>query len=145
MNQQPNSTKSATIGLWLLRLLPAVIMLQTLFFKFSGAEESIYIFTQMGIEHWGRIGTGIAEAIASVLLLWPRTTWLGALMGLGIMSGALASHAVVLGYEIMGDGGQLFWYAATVWISCAILLVIYRHHIKNALPFTEKNMHAAHS
>src|SRR5712672_4020652 len=74
---------------WSLRLLAAVIMLQTLFFKFSGAEESVYIFSQLGIEPWGRIGTGIAELIASILILIPRTTPLGALLGLGIMSGAL--------------------------------------------------------
>jgi uncharacterized membrane protein YphA (DoxX/SURF4 family) len=145
MNQSANNSSTVTIGLWLLRLLPAVIMLQTLFFKFSGAAESVYIFTQMGIEPWGRIGTGIAEAIASVLLLWPRTSWLGALLGLGIMSGALASHAFVLGYEIMGDGGQLFWYAATVWICCVVLILIYRKQILSVLPFTQNQMHATHS
>jgi putative oxidoreductase len=145
MNQSANTSTTVTIGLWLLRLLPAVIMLQTLFFKFSGAAESVYIFTQMGIEPWGRIGTGIAEAIASLLLLWPRTTWLGALLGLGIMSGALVSHALVLGYEIMGDGGQLFWYAAIVWICCGVLMAIHRRQIKNDLPFTQKQVHAAHS
>lgn len=144
MNQPANPSKIFPAALWLLRLLPAVIMLQTLFFKFSGAAESVYIFTQMGIEPWGRIGTGIAEAIASLLLLWPRTTWMGALLGLGIMSGALASHILVLGYEIMGDGGQLFWYAATVWICCVVLIVMYREQIKSALPFTKKHPHAAH-
>jgi uncharacterized membrane protein YphA (DoxX/SURF4 family) len=145
MNQPANTSKTFTIALWLLRLLPALIMLQTLFFKFSGAAESVYIFTQMGIEPWGRIGTGAAEAIASVLLLWPRTTWLGALLGFGIMSGALASHALVLGYEIMDDGGQLFWYAATAWICCVVLIVVYRKHLRSVFPFTQKHVHAAHS
>lgn len=145
MKQPANTSKTFSLALWLLRLVPALIMLQTLFFKFSGAAESVYIFTQMGIEPWGRIGTGVAEAITSVLLLWPRTTWLGALLGLGIMSGALASHALVLGYEILGDGGQLFWYATIVWICCVVLIVVYRKHLKSVLPFTQKHLHAAHS
>lgn len=66
-----------TIGLWVLRLIAAVIMLQTLYFKFTGAEESVHIFSQLGIEPWGRIGTGILELAASVLILYPRTTFLG--------------------------------------------------------------------
>jgi uncharacterized membrane protein YphA (DoxX/SURF4 family) len=81
-----------SIGLWALRILAAVIMLQTLFFKFSGAEESIYIFSTLGMEPWGRIGTGTLELIASVLILFPKTTWIGALLAIGLMSGAIWFH-----------------------------------------------------
>jgi uncharacterized membrane protein YphA (DoxX/SURF4 family) len=67
-----------TIGIWALRIVAALILLQTLFFKFSGAEESVYIFSTLGMEPWGRIGSGVLELIASVLILYPRTTFIGA-------------------------------------------------------------------
>lgn len=110
-----------TILFWILRVLAAIIMLQTLFFKFTGAEESVYIFSTLGMEPWGRIGTGVVELIASVLLLIPRTTSMGALLGLGVMSGALFFHFTKLGIEVKGDHGQLFIYALIVFISCFIL------------------------
>ena len=94
-------------------------MLQTLFFKFTGSEESIYIFSKLGIEPWGRIGTGVMELIASVLLLVPRTKLLGALMAIGIMGGAILSHIFFLGISVQGDGGQLFIYALLVFI-CSV-------------------------
>jgi uncharacterized membrane protein YphA (DoxX/SURF4 family) len=119
------------IFFWSLRLLAALIMLQTLFFKFSGAEESVYIFSQLGIEPWGRIGTGIAELIASILILIPRTTPLGALLGLGIMSGALFFHLTKLGIVVKDDHGQLFIYALLVFISCLILAWSFRKQILN--------------
>jgi len=110
-----------TILSWILRVLAAVIMLQTLFFKFSGAEESIYIFSTLGMEPWGRIGTGVVELIASVLILIPRTTPIGAILGLGVMSGALFFHLTKLGIEVKGDHGQLFIYALIVFLSCLVL------------------------
>lgn len=119
------------IFFWSLRLLAALIMLQTLFFKFSGAEESVYIFSQLGIEPWGRIGTGFAELIASILILIPRTTPLGALLGLGIMSGALFFHLTKLGIVVKDDHGQLFIYALLVFISCLILAWSFRKQILN--------------
>ena len=76
-------------GIWLLRLIAAFILIHTLFFKFSASEESVYIFTETGMEPWGRIGTGIAELIAAILILIPLTTWIGSLMGIGLMSGAI--------------------------------------------------------
>ena len=115
-----------TIGTWILRLIAAIIMLQTLFFKFTASEESVYIFSTVGMEPWGRIGSGIAELIASVLILFPRTTWLGASLGLGVMSGAIFFHLSKLGIVVKNDGGQLFIYALLVFISCLALLIIYR-------------------
>ncbi|MBL7737586.1 MAG: DoxX family protein [Chitinophagaceae bacterium] len=118
-----------TIGLWALRILAAVIMLQTLFFKFSAAEESVYIFSVLGMEPWGRIGTGIFELIASLLILFPKTTHFGALLAIGLMGGAIFFHLAKLGIVVQGDGGQLFIYALLVFISSVILLFAYRNEI----------------
>ena len=117
------------ILLWSLRILAAVILLQTLFFKFSGAEESVYIFSTLGMEPWGRIGSGIIELIASVLILIPRTTPFGALLALGTMSGALFFHLTRLGIAVRGDHGQLFIYCLLVFISAAILAWVYRKQL----------------
>lgn len=114
--------KSSTILLWVLRIIAAVIMLQTLYFKFSAAEESVFIFTEMGIEPWGRIATGIFELIASILILYRPTLIFGAIMAAGIMSGAILSHLTVLGVEVKDDGGQLFAYALIVWMCSAIII-----------------------
>jgi uncharacterized membrane protein YphA (DoxX/SURF4 family) len=116
-------------GIWTLRILAALILLQTLFFKFSGAEESVYIFSTIGMEPWGRIGTGILELIAAVLILYPRTTGLGSLLGLGLMTGALVFHVTKLGIAVQGDGGQLFIYALLVFISCTILLIVFHNDL----------------
>ena len=124
MTFQPKQT-----GVWILRLLAAIILLQTLFFKFTAAEESVYIFSTLGIEPWGRIGSGIAELIAAALILWPATTGLGALMGLGVISGALFFHLTKLGIEVMNDHGQLFIYALIVFICCLLLVIIHRKNI----------------
>ncbi len=112
------SVQSKNILLWVLRILAAVIMLQTLFYKFSGAEESVYIFSKLGIEPWGRIGTGIGELIASVLILIPATTVFGAILGIGLMGGALFFHLTKLGIVVKDDSGQLFIYALLVFVCC---------------------------
>lgn len=114
-------------GIWVLRIIAALIMLQTLFFKFTGAEESVYIFSKLGMEPWGRIGTGVLELIASILILFPRTTHLGALLAIGLMSGAIWFHITKLGIAVRGDGGQLFIYALLVLLSSAALVFIYRN------------------
>jgi putative oxidoreductase len=111
------------------RVIAAIILLQTLYFKFTGAEESIYIFTTVGMEPWGRIGSGIAELIASILILAPRTAWLGALMSLGVISGAIFFHLTILGIEVQGDGGYLFILALIVFICSAIVLWVHRRDI----------------
>jgi uncharacterized membrane protein YphA (DoxX/SURF4 family) len=114
-----------TIFFWVLRFLAAIILLQTLFFKFSAAEESVYIFSTLGMEPWGRIGSGIVELIAAILLLIPRTTPIGALLGLGVMSGALFFHLTKLGLVVKNDHGQLFIYCLLVWVSCLILALAF--------------------
>ena len=109
-----------------LRLLPnliaAVILLQTLFFKFTAAPESVHIFSTLGLEPIGRIGSGVAELIAALLLLWPASAWVGAALALGIMGGAILSHLTVLGIEVQGDGGQLFLLAVLVAVLSAFVL-----------------------
>src|SRR5260221_10226822 len=93
-------TKRQNVLSWILQIVVAVILLQTLFFKFSGAAESVYIFSTLGAEPWGRIGSGIIELIASVLLLVPRTIALGALLALGTISGAVLAHLTQLGIKL---------------------------------------------
>ena len=122
-------SKAHTVISWLLQLAVAGILLQTLFFKFTGAEESVYIFTKLGAEPWGRIGSGVIELIASLLLLTPATAALGAIVTMGVMAGAIVSHLVVLGIDVKGDGGLLFGLALTAFVGSAIVLVIRRAYI----------------
>jgi uncharacterized membrane protein YphA (DoxX/SURF4 family) len=107
---------------WGARLVAAFILFQTLFFKFTGAAESVYIFTAVGMEPWGRIGVGVVELIASILLVITTTAWLGALVGLGLMVGAIGMHLTILGIEVQNDGGQLFIYAMLVTLCSAYVL-----------------------
>jgi hypothetical protein len=109
-----NETKGRKVASWVLQVAAAVILGQTLFFKFTGAEEARYLFTTLGVEPWGRIGTGVAELLAVVLLLTPRRAIYGALLTLGLMVGAIGSHFTLLGIEVAGDGGALF---AMAWIT----------------------------
>jgi uncharacterized membrane protein YphA (DoxX/SURF4 family) len=125
--------KPLTVVFWILRLLAAVILLQTLFFKFSASEESVYIFSTIGMEPWGRIGTGIMELISAILILIPGTTAFGALLAIGLMSGALFFHFTTLGIEVKGDNGLLFIYALLVLISSAILLFVCRSQLRTFL------------
>ncbi len=115
------------ILLWIARVVAAIIMLQTLYFKFLGQPESIYIFTTVGIEPWGRYGTGVIELIASILILIPRTSWIGAGLGLGVMAGAILTHLTIFGIEVKGDGGYLFFLAATVAVCSLLILYITRN------------------
>lgn len=120
-------TKTFLIASWILRLIAAVILLQTLFFKFTGARESVYIFTTVGAEPWGRIGSGVVELIAAALLLWPRTPAIGALLSLGVISGALVAHLTKLGIklEAVGDNGELFALAIVVFVTSAGVLALH--------------------
>ena len=110
----------------LLRLTAAVILLQTLFFKFTGAEESVFIFSTLGAEPWGRIGSGVAELVTAALLLVPSTAAVGGALAIAVMSGAILSHLTVLGIEVRGDGGLLFALAVLVWAAAAGVVWIYR-------------------
>jgi hypothetical protein len=131
-----NLSRAQTVVSWALQLLVAGILLQTLFFKFSAAEESVFIFSSVGrflqlpgVEPWGRIGSGLVELIASLLLIVPATAALGAIVTIGVMAGALASHLLILGIEVKGDGGLLFALALTALVGSAVVLVIRRAQI----------------
>ncbi len=115
-----------TIFSWLLRMVAAVILLQTLYFKFSAHPESVELFTKLGVEPWGRIGTGIIELITGILLLIPATAFVGAFLGVGLMAGAILSHLAVIGIESKADGGQLFMLAVIVMVSCLIILGLHK-------------------
>jgi len=121
--------------IWIVRIVAAAILLQTLYFKFTGAEESVYIFSTLGMEPYGRIGSGIGELIAAVLILVPRTTLIGAIMGSGVMIGALFSHLFVLGIEVQNDGGVLFTLAIITFLCCMFLIFQNRNGIPDLLKF----------
>ena len=114
---------------WLLQIVVAVILLQTLFFKFTGAPESIYIFTTVGAEPWGRYGSGVMELVAAALLLIPATVAIGALLAVGVGVGAILSHLTLLGIEVQGDGGLLFALACVVLIASAVVLALHRREL----------------
>ena len=121
--------KICTIITWSCRVSAAVILLQTLFFKFTAAPESVYIFTKVGLEPWGRIGSGIVELIAAILILIPATTWLGAGLALTVIAGAIFSHLTVLGIVVMDDGGLLFGLALAVAACSTLLLFLQRRRV----------------
>lgn len=122
-------TKSQNIISWVSRIIAAVILLQTLFFKFTAAPESVELFTTLGMEPIGRIGTGIVELIAGILLLVPRTVWIGATISLGVITGAIFSHLTILGINYNGDGGALFTMAVIVFVTSAVALWLERENI----------------
>lgn len=128
------------IFLWIVKITAALIMLQTLYFKFSAHPEAIYIFTTLGMEPWGRIDTGVMELIASILILIPRTSWLGALIGIGLMGGAIFFHLTKLGIVVYNDGGKLFAMAVAVFICSVIILWMNRRDVPvvGKLVFAEK-------
>ena len=112
-----------------IRIIIAAILVQTLYFKFGGHEDSLYIFEKTGLGDVGRIGSGIAELIAAVLILIPKTIWVGAAMTLGIISGAILMHLTKLGIEINGDGGTLFFMAVLLFILSLVTLLLNRKSI----------------
>jgi uncharacterized membrane protein YphA (DoxX/SURF4 family) len=132
------SNNLANIGTWILRILAALILLQTLFFKFTAAKESVYIFSTIGMEPWGRIGIGVLELAAAILILVPTTTLYGSLLGLGLMSGAIFFHLTKLGISVQNDGGQLFIYALIVFLSSIALVLINRNEFSAILQSTSK-------
>ena len=111
---------------WVLQLVAAAILGQTLFFKFSGAAESVALFETLGVEPYGRIGLGVVELAAVVLLFRERTALFGALLALGLMAGALASHLSILGIEVGGDGGTLFALALATLLCAAGIIWLRR-------------------
>ena len=108
---------------WALRLVPAIILLQTLFFKFSAHPDSVAIFSKLHAEPFGRVFSGVLELITAILILNPKTTFWGALLGFFTMIGAIVSHIFILGIETNNDGGKLFYLALVVFFFCVIVLL----------------------
>ena len=127
-NRVDTSTAVKVVS-WILRITAAIILLQTLYFKFTGAPESVYIFSKVHAEPWGRIGSGVMELIASILLLTPRYTWLGSLLAAAATAGAVLSHLTLLGIEVQGDKGLLFALAIIVFLASMINLFLHRKQI----------------
>ena len=124
-------SKGLSITSWILQLVAAVILFQTLFFKFTGAKESIYIFSTVGMEPWGRIGSGVVELIASILLVIPATVTVGAIIALVTISGAIFFHLTKLGIALpaVNDRGELFTLAVVVFLVSLAILFIRRTEI----------------
>ena len=124
-------SKGLSITSWILQLVAAVILFQTLFFKFTGAKESIYIFSTLGMEPWGRIGSGVVELIASILLVIPATVTVGAIIALVAISGAIFFHLTKLGIALpaVNDRGELFTLAVVVFVVSLAILFIRRADI----------------
>jgi putative oxidoreductase len=124
-------SRAFMIASWTLRGIAAVILLQTLFFKFTAAKESVYIFTTVGMEPWGRIGSGVVELIAAILLLLPRTVALGAILSLGVISGAIFFHLTKLGIALpaVDDHGELFTLAVAVFLCSLGVLAMHREEL----------------
>lgn len=118
--------KTIAIISWVLRIIAAGILLQTLYFKFTAHPESVALFTKLGVEPWGRIATGVLELITGILLLLPSIAFLGGFLAMGLMLGAIASHLLVIGIESQGDGGQLFILAVIVLKLSIIIQVLHR-------------------
>jgi uncharacterized membrane protein YphA (DoxX/SURF4 family) len=121
----PRLGRGVSILSWILQVVCAAILFQTLFFKFTAAEESVYIFETLGMEPWGRIGSGVAELFACVLLLVPRAVPAGALLALSVISGAIMSHLTKLGIVVKDDGGLLFALALVV-LACSVSVLAIR-------------------
>lgn len=127
--RKENLSLALRILSWICRSVAAVILLQTLYFKFTGAPESVYIFTKMGIEPWGRIASGVAELGAAILLLLPRTVAVGGLLAAAVMLGAIGSHLTKLGIVVQDDGGLLFGLAVVVFICASTSVILHRRLI----------------
>lgn len=125
--------KATKIISWALRISIAVIFLQTLYFKFTAHPDSVHIFSNLGIEPFGRIGVGIIELITSIILLINRTKIIGMILSLGVIIGAVFSHFLVLGTEVKGDGGSLFILAIIVFIANLILLFLHKTELNEQL------------
>ncbi len=124
---------SSTIFSWVLRILIAIIFLQTLYFKFTGHPDAVHIFSELGVEPYGRIGLGVVELITSILILLPRTKIYGILISFGIILGAIGSHFMVIGTEVKGDGGVLFILALVVFFASLIPMFMYKIELTDTL------------
>ena len=121
---------------WVCQLVAAGIMIETLFFKFTAAPESVYIFKRMGTEPWWRWGQGIWELLASICLLVVPLRWAGGVLTTGAMLAAILSHMTWLGFSIQGDHGLLFGMAMVTFICGFTVMILHRHSIPWITPLS---------
>lgn len=126
--------KVRNLGVVILRYLAAIILVQTLYFKFTAHPESVYIFSQVGMEPWGRYLVGVLELVAAVLLVVAKVYWVGGLLAMGLMAGAIFMHLTSLGIEVQDDNGYLFFLAVTVFLA-SLLTVLDK---KNEIPILKR-------
>jgi len=114
---------------WIGQVVAAVILGQTLFFKFTAAPEAVWLFTELGVEPWGRIGLGVVELVAVVALLVPRLAALGAALTVNLIFGALFTHLVLVGIVVQDDGGTLFALAIVALLASGLALFLRRREL----------------
>ena len=112
---------------WILQLVVVVILGQTLFYKFTDAPETAELFAQLGMGAFGYKLIGLLELIACILLLIPASVATGALLGWGLMTGAIIAHVTEIGFE--GELGVLGAMAITAWLCCMVIMYLNRRSL----------------
>lgn len=125
----PNAIVSARSLSWTFRILAAMILTQSLVYKFGSHPDSIMLFTELGVEPAGRVSLGIVELVVALLILYPRTTLLGGILGVFIMAGALFTHFFLIGIIFNNDGGKLFGLAVICFLSCIGQVIILKNQL----------------
>ena len=116
--------------IFILQLIIAISHLQTLRFKFTAHHDSVYIFSQLNLEPYGRIGIGIFELIIAILILIPKTKIIAGMLSIAVITGAIVSHLGPLGVEVQNDNGILFYFALFVLASTLLFLWLQKEEVK---------------
>ncbi len=119
-----NSSKAIS---WIAQIIAAVIMGQTLFYKFTGHPQTLEIFQEELNMPNGHYIIGALELLACILLILPQSVVYGAILGAGLMTGAIIAHITKLGWE--GERGALGLYAVLTLTSCLVVLIVRRRQI----------------
>ena len=118
--------KKTSLLSFVIRIAISLIYLQTLYFKFTAHPDSVYIFSKLGLEPYGRIGIGMLELIVAILLVLNKTKLLSIIVSLGIITGAIASHLLVIGITIKEDHGGLFTLAIIIFTLNIVLIYLHK-------------------
>lgn len=117
---------------WTLRLFISFYLIQYSYVKLSGQQSAIELFTTLEMEPWGRITIGILELITVLLILYPRTTVLGGLLGMVSMAAVIYYHLTQLGIAIRGDS-FLFIIACAIFAASLALVITNRKQLINSI------------
>lgn len=115
---------------FIIRFIVAVILLQSLYFKFSAHPQAVHIFSTLGVDPWGRYLLGGAELLIGLGLLIPKTAVLTLFSAIGLMIGAVMTHVftpvgIVVEWDGNSDNGQLFAMAVTALVLSSVSLKLY--------------------